>query len=188
MTTTANGNSQTSLQPTPFHSITPQVVPTPTSKLPTDADEISTMSPIETPEIIYCSSCGVELTLPDTAVSSDITVSMMATAPGPKVTSSDSGEVVGVIMGVSVTFVTVTASTVVAAISVIVCMRRKRQRKQFISTANVAYNEHSMTLTTKSSDTEYAYTSYSYPDAHPLTESSDKRGICVSTTQGRRLD
>ena len=165
MTTTANGNSQTSPQPTPFHSITPQVVPTPTSKLPTDADKISTMS-----EIIYCSSCGVELTLPDTAVSSDITVS---TAPGPKVTSSDSGEVVGVIMGVSVTFVTVTASTVVAAISVIVCMRRKRRRKQFISTANVAYNEHSMTLTTKSSDTEYAYTSYSYPDAHPLTESSD---------------
>ena len=91
MTTTANGNSQTSPQPTPFHSITPQVVPTPTSKLPTDADEISTMSPIETQEIIYCSSCGVELTLPDTAVSSDITVSMMATAPGPKVTSSDSG-------------------------------------------------------------------------------------------------
>ena len=131
------------------------------------------MSPIETPKIIYCSSCGVELALPDTAVSSDITVSMMATAPGPKVTSSDSGEVVGVIMGVSVTFVTVTASTVVAAISAIVCVRRKRRRKQFISTANVAYNEHSMTLTTKSSDTEYAYTSYSYPDAHPLTEYSD---------------
>ena len=175
MTTTANGNSQTSPHPTPFHSITPQVVPTPTSKLPTDADKISTMSPIETPEIIYCSSCGVELTLPDTAVSSYITVSMMATAPGPKVTSSDSGEVVGVIMGVSVTFVTVTASTVVAAISVIVCVRRKRRRKQFISTANVAYNKHSrqITLTTKSSDTEYAYTSYSYPDTHPLTESSD---------------
>ena len=85
----------------------------------------------------------------------------MAAVPDPYVTSNVYEHVIGVSLGVSVTFVTLIAATVIV-ISVTLCVRRRRKRKkEFISTVNVAYSPHSgqTTMTTKSSDT---YTSYSY--------------------------